>query len=160
VEDNVSGLFPEAVVKRMDADVMTRKDAYRETLDAFRRGNIDILVGTQMIAKGLHFPNVTLVGIVNADLSLHLARISVRESVPSAPHPGRRPGWAGDVTGEVLVQTFTPAQSEHSVRSASRLRRVLGPGERVSAELELPPLRPSRADSGPQRASRSRAAIR
>ena len=51
---------------------MTRKDAYRETLRAFRAGKIDILVGTQMIAKGLHFPNVTLVGIINADLALHL----------------------------------------------------------------------------------------
>ena len=56
----------------MDADSMTRKEAYRETLRAFRAGKIDILVGTQMIAKGLHFPNVTLVGIINADLALHL----------------------------------------------------------------------------------------
>src|SRR3989442_8949864 len=55
----------------MDADTMTRKEAYRETLGAFRTGKIDILVGTQMIAKGLHFPNVTLVGIIHADLSLH-----------------------------------------------------------------------------------------
>ena len=60
------------LVRRMDADSMTRKDAYRETLQAFRSGKIDILVGTQMIAKGLHFPNVTLVGIINADLALHL----------------------------------------------------------------------------------------
>jgi primosomal protein N' (replication factor Y) len=72
VEDVVAKLFPNAVVKRMDADAMTRRDAYRETLGAFRTGKIDILVGTQMIAKGLHFPNVTLVGIVNADLGLHL----------------------------------------------------------------------------------------
>ncbi|HEX3817341.1 MAG TPA: primosomal protein N', partial [Chthoniobacterales bacterium] len=56
VEANVAALFPKAVVKRMDADSMTRKDAYRETLHAFRAGKIDILVGTQMIAKGLHFP--------------------------------------------------------------------------------------------------------
>ncbi|HMJ06352.1 MAG TPA: primosomal protein N', partial [Chthoniobacterales bacterium] len=72
VEANVTQLFPKAVVRRMDADSMTRKDAFRETLRAFRAGKIDILVGTQMIAKGLHFPNVTLVGIINADLSLHL----------------------------------------------------------------------------------------
>ena len=72
VEANVSAIFPKAVVRRMDADSMTRKDAYRETLHAFRSGKIDILVGTQMIAKGLHFPNVTLVGIINADLALHL----------------------------------------------------------------------------------------
>ena len=72
VESTVAQIFPNAVVKRMDADSMSRKEAYRETLRAFRAGKIDILVGTQMIAKGLHFPNVTLVGIINADLALHL----------------------------------------------------------------------------------------
>src|SRR5215471_7152801 len=72
VESIVSQLFPKANVRRMDADSMTRKEAYRETLRSFRAGKIDILVGTQMIAKGLHFPNVTLVGIINADLALHL----------------------------------------------------------------------------------------
>src|SRR5260370_167756 len=72
VESTVSQIFPKAVVRRMDADSMTRKEAYRETLRNFRTGKIDILVGTQMIAKGLHFPNVTLVGIINADLALHL----------------------------------------------------------------------------------------
>jgi primosomal protein N' (replication factor Y) len=72
VESTVAHLFPKAAVRRMDADSMTRKEAYRETLLSFRAGKIDILVGTQMIAKGLHFPNVTLVGIINADLALHL----------------------------------------------------------------------------------------
>src|SRR6266540_3112130 len=71
VESTVAQIFPKAVVRRMDADSMTRKEAYRETLRNFRTGKIDILVGTQMIAKGLHFPNVTLVGIINADLALH-----------------------------------------------------------------------------------------
>ena len=72
VESTVAHIFPKATVRRMDADSMTRKEAYRETLSNFRTGKIDILVGTQMIAKGLHFPNVTLVGIINADLALHL----------------------------------------------------------------------------------------
>src|SRR5204862_5413942 len=72
VESTVAQIFPTAIVRRMDADSMTRKDAYRDTLHAFRAGKIDILVGTQMIAKGLHFPNVTLVGIINADLALHM----------------------------------------------------------------------------------------
>src|SRR4249920_1261607 len=67
VESTVAQIFPKAVVRRMDADSMTRKEAYRETLRSFRTGKIDILVGTQMIAKGLHFPNVTLVGIINAE---------------------------------------------------------------------------------------------
>src|SRR5438034_1628930 len=72
VESTVAHIFPKATVRRMDADSMTRKEAYRETLRNFRTGKIDILVGTQMIAKDLHFPNVTPVGIINADLALHL----------------------------------------------------------------------------------------
>src|SRR5262249_8194521 len=72
VKSKVAKFFPKEVVRGMTADSMTRKEAYRETLQNFRTGKIDILVGTQMIAKGLHFPNVTLVGIINADLALHL----------------------------------------------------------------------------------------
>ena len=66
VEEVLSRLFPKARVSRMDADTMKRKDDYRRTLGDFRTGKIDILLGTQMIAKGLHFPNVTLVGIIFA----------------------------------------------------------------------------------------------
>ena len=72
VEDTVKRLFSKARVARMDADAMSRKNTLQQTLQAFKEGAIDILVGTQMIAKGLHFPSVTLVGIINADLSLHL----------------------------------------------------------------------------------------
>ena len=73
VEDVLRKLFPRANVTRMDSDALKRKDDYRRILGDFRRGKIDILVGTQMIAKGLHFPRVTLVGIVYADTGLHLA---------------------------------------------------------------------------------------
>ena len=65
-------LFPRARIKRMDSDTLKRKEDYRRILGDVRTGKIDILVGTQMIAKGLHFPNVTLVGIVHADLGLHI----------------------------------------------------------------------------------------
>ena len=108
VEDAVTRTFPKAVVKRMDADVMQRREAYRETLSAFRTGKIDILVGTQMIAKGLHFPNVTLVGIVNADMGLHLPdfRASERTFQLLTQVAGR--AGRGDVEGEVVVQSYTP----------------------------------------------------
>ena len=108
VEDTVCRFFPKAVVKRMDADVMQRREAYRETLNAFRTGKIDILVGTQMIAKGLHFPNVTLVGIVNADMGLHLPdfRASERTFQLLTQVAGR--AGRGDVEGEVVVQSYTP----------------------------------------------------
>lgn len=108
VEDVVAKIFPTAVVKRMDADVMTKKESYREALGAFRTGKIDILVGTQMIAKGLHFPNVTLVGIINADLALHLPDFRAGERTFQLLTQVAGRAGRGDVEGEVFVQSFTP----------------------------------------------------
>jgi primosomal protein N' (replication factor Y) len=108
VEATVSQIFPEAVVKRMDADSMTRKESYRDTLRAFRSGKIDILVGTQMIAKGLHFPNVTLVGIINADLALHLPDFRAGERTFQLLTQVAGRAGRGETPGEVLVQSYTP----------------------------------------------------
>jgi len=108
VEANVTQIFPQAVVRRMDADSMTRKDAYRETLLAFRSGKIDILVGTQMIAKGLHFPNVTLVGIINADLALHMPDFRAGERTFQLLTQVAGRAGRGETPGEVFVQTYTP----------------------------------------------------
>lgn len=108
VEDVVMKIFPQAVVKRLDADVMQRREAFRETLNAFRAGKIDILVGTQMIAKGLHFPNVTLVGIVNADMGLHLPDFRAGERTFQLLTQVAGRAGRGDVEGEVFVQSFTP----------------------------------------------------
>jgi primosomal protein N' (replication factor Y) len=108
VEDTLARLFPNARVKRMDADTMKRKDDYRRILGDFRAGKIDILVGTQMIAKGLHFPNVTLVGIIFADMALHQPdfRASERTFQLLTQVAGR--AGRGDIEGEVFVQAFTP----------------------------------------------------
>jgi primosomal protein N' (replication factor Y) (superfamily II helicase) len=108
VEEAVAKIFPHAVVRRMDADTMTRKEAYRETLHAFRTGKIDVLVGTQMIAKGLHFPNVTLVGIVNADMGLHMPDFRAGERTFQLLTQVAGRAGRGEVEGDVLVQTFTP----------------------------------------------------
>jgi primosomal protein N' (replication factor Y) (superfamily II helicase) len=108
VEATVSHIFPKAVVRRMDADSMTRKEAYRETLRNFRTGKIDILVGTQMIAKGLHFPNVTLVGIINADLALHLPDFRAGERTFQLLTQVAGRAGRGETSGEVFVQTYTP----------------------------------------------------
>jgi primosomal protein N' (replication factor Y) len=108
VEEAVKKIFPKARIARMDADSMTRKDAYRETLGAFKEGKIDILVGTQMIAKGLHFPNVTLVGIVNADLGLHLPDFRAGERTFQLLTQVAGRAGRGEMEGEVVVQTFTP----------------------------------------------------
>src|SRR5436309_4868307 len=108
VESTVSQIFPKAAVRRMDADSMTRKEAYRETLRNFRTGKIEILVGTQMIAKGLHFPNITLVGIINADLSLHLPDFRAGERTFQLLTQVAGRAGRGETPGEVFVQTYTP----------------------------------------------------
>jgi primosomal protein N' (replication factor Y) len=108
VEEVLAKLFPQARVKRMDADVMKKKDDYRRVLGDFRTGKIDILLGTQMIAKGLHFPNVTLVGIIYADLALHLPDFRAGERTFQLLTQVSGRAGRGDVEGEVFVQSFTP----------------------------------------------------
>lgn len=108
VEDSLRQSFPKARIERMDSDTLKRKEDYRRILNDFRTGKVDILVGTQMIAKGLHFPNVTLVGIVHADLSLHQADFRAGERTFQLLTQVSGRAGRGDVEGEVFVQTFTP----------------------------------------------------
>jgi primosomal protein N' (replication factor Y) len=108
VEESVRRVVPRARVERMDTDTMSKKNRFREVLAAFRAGKIDVLVGTQMIGKGLDFPNVTLVGLIDADISMHIPDFRANERtfqllVQVAGRAGR-----GDRAGEVIVQTFTP----------------------------------------------------
>lgn len=119
IEMIVKKCFPHATIQRMDADVTTCKDAYDRILGDFRTGKIDILIGTQMIAKGLHFPNVTLVGVVYADLSLHMPdfRASERTFQLLAQVAGR--AGRGEIPGEVIVQTYTPF--DPAIQAARRL---------------------------------------
>ena len=108
VEDIARRLFPSARIERMDADVTARRHSHEEILARFRARKIDILVGTQMIAKGLDFPNVTLVGILNADAGLYMPdfRAAERTFQLVAQMSGR--SGRGDIPGEVLVQTESP----------------------------------------------------
>lgn len=108
VEEAVRRALPRARIERMDTDTMTKKNRFREILAQFRAGRIDVLVGTQMIGKGLDFPNVTLVGLVDADISMHVPDFRANERtfqllVQVAGRAGR-----GDRAGEVIVQTFSP----------------------------------------------------
>lgn len=108
VEEALAKIFPRARIRRMDSDAMKRKDDYRRTLGDFRAGRIDILVGTQMIAKGLHFPNVTLVGIIHADSALHQPDFRAGERTFQLLTQVAGRAGRGDVEGEVFVQAFTP----------------------------------------------------
>jgi len=108
VEETLGKLFPKANIRRMDSDVLRRKNDFRKILGEFRTGKIDILIGTQMIAKGLHFPNVTLVGIVHADLGLHIPDFRAGERTFQLLTQVAGRAGRGDVEGEVFVQSFTP----------------------------------------------------
>ena len=117
IENEVKKLFPDARVARMDSDTMTRRTAYSDTLDGFRSGKIDILVGTQMIAKGLDFPNVTLVGVVLADTALHMPDFRSRERTFQllAQVAGR--AGRSEKGGKVIVQTHLP--QDPAIRAAA-----------------------------------------
>jgi primosomal protein N' (replication factor Y) (superfamily II helicase) len=108
VEESIRKSFPQARIARMDADTMTRRGSYEEVLGKFRARQIDILVGTQMIAKGLDFPNVTLVGIINADIGLHSPDFRAGERTFQLLTQVAGRAGRGDTEGEVIVQTYSP----------------------------------------------------
>ena len=118
LEAEVRSRFPNASCLRMDSDTMRQPGSHEESLSRFRRGEVQILVGTQMIAKGLDFPNVTVVGVINADTALHLPDFRAAERTfqlvtQVAGRTGRGPKG-----GRVYVQTSNP---EHiAIRSAER----------------------------------------
>jgi len=109
VEASLARCFPQATVLRMDADSTSRRRSHDDILSAFRRGEAQILVGTQMIAKGLDFPNVTLVGVLNADSSLNMPdfRAAERTYQLIAQVAGR--AGRAELPGEVVVQSFDPS---------------------------------------------------
>ncbi|MEJ2744119.1 MAG: primosomal protein N' [bacterium] len=108
LEIMVSKLFPDCRVGRMDSDSMSTKDAHAERLKAFKVGDIQILIGTQMIAKGLHFPNVTLVGVICADTALSFPDFRAAEQTFQVLTQVAGRAGRGDVHGEVIVQTYAP----------------------------------------------------
>lgn len=112
IEDEISALFPSARVLRMDADTTVSKNAFEDKFRAFGNGEYDIIVGTQMIAKGLDFPNVTLVGVLKTDNSLYAGDFKAHERTFSLITQVVGRGGRGDKTGRAFLQTFSP---EHYV---------------------------------------------
>jgi primosomal protein N' (replication factor Y) len=108
VEDELGKILPEAKVIRMDVDTTGQKGAHERLLKEFHEGKADILLGTQMIAKGLDFPNITLVGVLSADTMLHLP--DFRSSEKTFQLLTQVSGRAGrhELPGEVIIQTYTP----------------------------------------------------
>jgi len=108
VEEELGKILPEAKVIRMDVDTTGRKGSHERLLDEFQEGHADILLGTQMIAKGLDFPRITLVGVLSADTMLNLP--DFRASEKTFQLLTQVSGRAGrhDLPGEVVIQTYTP----------------------------------------------------
>lgn len=140
VEEDVVEQLPEARVRRMDLDTTTKKGAHRAFLDEFARGEIDVLLGTQMVAKGLDFPRVSLVGVVSADTQLLLPDFrSGERTFQLITQVAGRAGRRSDVPGEVIVQTAHP---EHPAIAASFSRDYRSMIDRELAdrrELGYPP---------------------
>lgn len=139
VEEELRKLFPAARIARMDRDTTQKKEAHHKILASMAQREIDLLVGTQMIAKGHDFPYVTLVGVLCADLSLHFPdfRAAERTFQLLAQVAGR--AGRGDQPGEVIIQTFQP---EHDAIVAATAHDYLGFYDREIAfrkEMDYPP---------------------
>lgn len=154
LEQEVRAKFPDASCLRMDSDSMKKKGSHDEALEAFRRGEYQILLGTQMIAKGLDFPNVTLVGVVDADTMLHQPDLrSAERTFQLLSQVAGRTG-RGERGGRVVVQSSSPTEPaiqraaehdylgfvgkeleqrrEHQMPPFQRLARVIFRGEEES----------------------------
>ena len=118
VEADLAALFPEARIARVDRDTIRRRGAITTLLRRFAAGDIDVLVGTQMIAKGHDFPQVTLVGVISADVGLGLADFRAAERTFQLLTQVAGRAGRGDIAGEAIVQTIHP--SHYSIRHACR----------------------------------------
>ena len=130
-------------LRRMDSDTLKKKEDYKRILTEFRQGKVDILIGTQMIAKGLHFPNVTLVGIIYADLSLHIPDFRSGERTFQLITQVAGRAGRGEVEGDVYVQSLTPF---HPAIQYARRHDYIGfyeQGVGVSSTNRLPAIAPS-----------------
>ncbi len=111
IEDELMIMFPEARVQRMDLDTTRAKNAYQQIIQEFEVGAIDILVGTQMVSKGLDFDNVSMVGIFDADRIIHFPEFRASErAFQMITQVSGRAGRRADKPGKVLIQTANPAQ--------------------------------------------------
>lgn len=114
IQDEINNKFPHARVLRMDFDTTRKKDSYEDIYNKFKNGEADILVGTQMVTKGLDFKNVTVVGVIAADLSLNLPDFRAGEKTFQLITQVSGRAGRGKKKGTVIVQTYTP--DNYSIR--------------------------------------------
>ena len=139
VESELHRLFPNVRIARMDTDVTSKRDAHMKILNDFKERKIDILVGTQMIAKGLDFPRVSLVGVVSADTALNLPDFrSGERTFNLLTQVGGRAG-RGEIEGEVIIQTYVPEHYAIISSIKGDYQQFYQKEIRTRKELGLPP---------------------
>lgn len=139
IELLIKDLFPDYRVERIDSDILTKKNAHIELLGKFQRGEIDILVGTQMIAKGLDNPNVTLVGVISADTGFSVPdfRASERGFQLLTQVAGR--AGRGEYKGKVLFQTYNPDYYAFQTAKSQNFEKFFETEIKARQEYDYPP---------------------
>ncbi|MBE7703203.1 MAG: primosomal protein N' [Cyanobacteria bacterium SIG28] len=139
IEILVKELFPDYRVERIDSDILTKKNAHIELLSKFQKGEIDILVGTQMIAKGLDNPNVTLVGVISADTGFSVPdfRASERGFQLLTQVAGR--AGRGEFKGKVMFQTYNPDYYAFQTAKSQNFEKFFETEIKARQEFDYPP---------------------
>ncbi len=139
VESEIHRLFPKARIARMDSDTTHKRGTHEKVLIKFKDHNIDILIGTQMIAKGLDFPKVTLVGVVSADTALNLPDFRSGERTFGLLTQVAGRAGRGDLGGRVIIQTYTPGHYAIQAAKSHDYNTFFGKELSFRKELNLPP---------------------
>lgn len=139
LEQEINKIFPQASTIRMDIDTVTKKNSHEEILNKFKNENIDILIGTQMVVKGHHFPNVTLVGVIAADSSLNIDdyRATERTFQILTQVAGRAGRESSD--GQVIIQTYTPENFSIMCAKEQNYEKFYNTEIALRKQLKYPP---------------------
>ncbi len=140
LEEELNSLFPEARILRMDADTVFSRYSYEKGFNAFKNGDYDIMVGTQMIGKGLDFPNVTLVGVLSIDKSLYAGDFRSYERTFSLITQVVGRGGRGSHQGRAILQTFMPEHYIMNLAAAQDYRGFYDEEIAIRRAMIFPPL--------------------
>ena len=139
VEEAVSSFFPEAQVQRLDLDAARRKGSIDSILNRFRKGKTDILIGTQLVAKGLDFRNVGLVGIISADVTLNIPDFRSPERTFQLITQAAGRAGRGEETGKVIIQSYTPENYAVQLAAEQDYKGFFETEIRMRQYMEYPP---------------------
>ena len=139
VEEKVRELFPEAIIERMDLDSVKKKGSMEKILSDFQKRKVDILVGTQLVAKGLDFKNIGLVGIISADITLNIPDFRSAERTFQLVTQAAGRSGRGDEVGEVVIQTYSPEHSAIVTASVHDYKSFYREEVHLREQIQYPP---------------------